>query len=170
MARYIVLLRAVNVGGTGKVAMSDLSRLCEEEGCRDVRTYLASGNVVLSSPLDAAQLKVALETRLERLMGKASPMLIRTPEDMAVALHANPFGDVDPSRCMICFLEHPPPADTLDHLRHRTDERLALGLAEIYVAYPGGMGKSRLVIPAAKSGTMRNINSVRELLRLAALA
>ena len=42
----VVLLRAVNVGGTGKLPMSDLKRLCEKAGFRNARTYIASGNVV----------------------------------------------------------------------------------------------------------------------------
>src|SRR5262245_13914855 len=49
MARYITLLRAVNVGGTGKLPMSDLKSLCIEAGFTDVETYIASGNVVFTS-------------------------------------------------------------------------------------------------------------------------
>ena len=46
MPVFIALLRAINVGGTGKLPMSDLKRLCEKVGFRNVRTYIASGNVV----------------------------------------------------------------------------------------------------------------------------
>ena len=46
MPVFVVLLRAVNVGGTGKLPMGDLKRLCEKAGFRNVRTYIASGNVV----------------------------------------------------------------------------------------------------------------------------
>ena len=46
MPVFIALLRAVNVGGTGKLPMGDLKRLCEKAGFRNVRTYIASGNVV----------------------------------------------------------------------------------------------------------------------------
>jgi uncharacterized protein (DUF1697 family) len=48
---YIALLRAVNVGGTGKLSMSDLKALCLDAGFADVRTYIASGNVVFRSAL-----------------------------------------------------------------------------------------------------------------------
>ena len=46
MPVFIALLRAINVGGTGKLPMSDLRSLCEKAGFRNVRTYIASGNVV----------------------------------------------------------------------------------------------------------------------------
>ena len=49
MNTYIALLRAVNVGGTGKLPMAELRTLCESAGFKDVRTYIASGNVLLRS-------------------------------------------------------------------------------------------------------------------------
>ena len=48
MPVFVVLLRAVNVGGTGKLPMGDLKRLCEKAGFRNVRTYIASGNVIVA--------------------------------------------------------------------------------------------------------------------------
>ena len=50
MAAFVALLRAVNVGGTGKLPMSDLKEMCEALGFAGVRTYIASGNVVFSQP------------------------------------------------------------------------------------------------------------------------
>ncbi|RZA31633.1 MAG: DUF1697 domain-containing protein, partial [Lysobacteraceae bacterium] len=49
MSTYVALLRAVNVGGTGKLPMAELRQLCEASGFAGVRTYIASGNVVLQS-------------------------------------------------------------------------------------------------------------------------
>src|SRR6478735_3955744 len=49
MTTYIALLRAVNVGGTGKLPMSELKAMCEKAGFTQVRTYIASGNVVFTS-------------------------------------------------------------------------------------------------------------------------
>jgi len=46
MTRYVALLRAVNVGGTGKLPMADLKALCTELGFKRVETYIASGNVI----------------------------------------------------------------------------------------------------------------------------
>jgi uncharacterized protein (DUF1697 family) len=49
MPTYIGLLRAVNVGGTGKVSMAELKAMCVGEGFTKVQTYIASGNVVFAA-------------------------------------------------------------------------------------------------------------------------
>lgn len=64
MTVFIALLRVVNVGGTGKMPMSDLRRLCESAGFAAVRTYIASGNVVFESEVSEAEVKAALEEKL----------------------------------------------------------------------------------------------------------
>ncbi|HEY0489493.1 MAG TPA: DUF1697 domain-containing protein, partial [Telluria sp.] len=51
MTTFIALLRAVNVGGTGKLPMTELKAMCEAAGFTNVRTYIASGNVVFDSAL-----------------------------------------------------------------------------------------------------------------------
>ena len=56
MTRYVGLLRAVNVGGTGKLPMADLRAMCAEIGFADVQTYIASGNVVFDSDLTAGDM------------------------------------------------------------------------------------------------------------------
>ena len=68
----------------------------------------------------------------------------------------------------LIFLDEAPPKDTLAHVRGQKDEKIKLGKREIYVHYGEGMGKSKLVIPAAKSGTARNMNTVAVLAKMAA--
>ena len=70
MISFIALLRAVNVGGTGKLPMSELKAMCEELGFTAVRTYIASGNVVFATRKSEAAVKTALEKRLEAYAGK----------------------------------------------------------------------------------------------------
>ena len=70
MNTYVALLRAVNVGGTGKLAMSDLRAMCESIGFAQVRTYIASGNVVCESKLSEISAKTKLERCLEADAGK----------------------------------------------------------------------------------------------------
>ncbi|BAV96023.1 conserved hypothetical protein [Lysobacter enzymogenes] len=165
---YIALLRAVNVGGTGKLPMADLRAMCEALGFQDVRTYIASGNVVFRTGLSEAKAKAALEAALRDYAGKPVGAVLRTAQDMAVALAANPFADAAPNRAVLIFLDAPPPADALDAVKHRKDEQIALGAREIYVHYGAGMADSKLVIPAAKVGTARNLNTVAKLIEMAA--
>jgi uncharacterized protein (DUF1697 family) len=64
MTRYLVLLRGINVGGRNKVPMAALRELLESHGHTKVSTYIASGNVILSSDKSAAAIKRELEEAL----------------------------------------------------------------------------------------------------------
>ncbi|WP_372017485.1 DUF1697 domain-containing protein [Pseudoxanthomonas sp. 10H] len=168
MPAYAALLRAVNVGGTGKLPMSELQAMCEAEGYAGVRTYIASGNVVFHSDLGEAQVKAALERRLQAYAGKPVRVLVRTAAELARVLAANPFADEAPSRTLALFLDGAPPPDALDTVSHQHGERLARGEREIYVAYGAGMADSRLRVPAGEAGTGRNMNTVARLAAMAA--
>ncbi|MGA9421008.1 MAG: DUF1697 domain-containing protein [Rhodanobacteraceae bacterium] len=168
MKTYIALLRAVNVGGTGKLPMAKLRAMCEDAGFANVRTWIASGNVVLDSASTARQVKNALEASLKRYAGKPVGVTVRTAGEMAAVLAANPFPKAAPNRTVAIFLDSSPPSDALDEISGRDNERLALGKREIYVHYGDGMAGSRLKIPAAKSGTARNMNTVARLVAMAA--
>ncbi len=168
MPSYIALLRAINVGGTSKLPMIELKAMCVAEGFDKVQTYIASGNVVFSSKLSAAKVKAALEKRLAAFAGKPVGVVIRTAEEMAAVLKANPFPKAPPNFTAAIFLDEAPPADTLAGIKGQQDEELRLGKREIYVAYGAtGMGRSKLKIPAAAKGTARNINTIGKLVELA---
>jgi len=167
MTSFVALLRAVNVGGTGKLPMSELKAICEELGFGAVRTYIASGNVVFTSRKSEAAVKAALEKRLAAHAGKPVGVLLRTAAEMAQVLADNPFPKAAPNRTMAVFLDRAPPADTLTGIRGQKDEEIRLGRREIYIHYGQGMGKSKLVIAAAKAGTARNMNTVAVLAKMA---
>ena len=167
MAAFIALLRAVNVGGTGKLPMSELQEMCEALGFTGVRTYIASGNVVFTSRKSESAVKKALEAELERYAGKPVGVLVRSAAEIAQVLADNPFPKMAANRTMAVFLDRAPPADTLAGLRGRKDEDVRLGRREIYIHYGDGMGQSKLVIPAAKAGTARNMNTVSALAKMA---
>jgi uncharacterized protein (DUF1697 family) len=168
MTSFVALLRAVNVGGTGKLPMSDLKDICEELGFGTVRTYIASGYVVFESRKSEAAIKAVLEKRLEAHAGKPIGVLVRTAAEMALVLADNPFPKAAPNRTMAVFLDRAPPADTLTSIRGQRDIQIRLGRREIYIHYGQGMGSSKLVIAVAKSGTARNMNTVATLARMAA--
>ena len=170
MGSFVALLRAVNVGGTGKLPMSELKDMCETLGFESVRTYIASGNVVFTSRKSETAIQAALEKRLEAYAGKPVGVLVRTAAEMAQILADNPFPKAAPNRTMAVFLDHAPPADTLAHIRGQQDEEIRLGQREIYIHYGQGMAKSKLVIAAAKTGTARNMNTVATLARMASEA
>lgn len=168
MTAYVALLRAVNVGGTGKLPMTELTAMCAAAGFTQVKTYIASGNVVFHSALDEAAVKASLEAKLHAYAGKPVGVMIRTAAEMAEVLAANPFADEPPNRTVAIFLDAPPPEMLHLTITHQRDERVEAGLREIYVTYPGGMADSKLRIKEADGGTARNMNTVAKLAAMAA--
>ena len=162
------MLRAVNVGGTGKLPMATLVRICEALGFDRVRTYIASGNAMFSTRMREQKVKAILEQTLADYADKPIGVLVRTDEEMAAVLATNPFRTEPPERTVAIFLDQAPPAGALEEVRGRRTELLALGAREIYVAYKDGIAHSKLVIPAATSGTARNMNTVAKLAAMAA--
>lgn len=167
MPTYIALLRAVNVGGTGRLPMSELQAMCAAEGFANIRTYIASGNVVFVSRLSESKVKAALEKRLQAYAGKPVGALVRTIDEMRDVLASNPFSNSPPNTTVAIFLDEPVPPDALAEIRGRDRERLRAGPREIYVAYGDGMARSKLKIPAAAAGTARNMNTIRKLVEMA---
>jgi uncharacterized protein (DUF1697 family) len=168
MKTYVALLRAINVGGTGKLPMTQLTAMCECIGGANVRTYIASGNVVLDSALPAAQVKQKLEAELARHAGKPVGVVVRTAAEMAKVLAGNPFTRAEASKTVAIFLDEAPPKSMLDGIKGANGEEVRLGVREIYVHYVNGQGHSKLRIAGAAAGTARNMNTVAKLAEMAA--
>jgi uncharacterized protein (DUF1697 family) len=167
MPAYVALLRAVNVGGTGKLPMTELAAMCEQAGFSNVKTYIASGNVVFKSSKSEAQVKKLLEKALADYAGKPVGAMVRTAAEMRAVLEANPFPDRATNATVAIFMDAAPPADALEKITGQQGEECRMGLREIYVHYGAGMGTSKLKIPAAKTGTARNMNTVAKLAEMA---
>ncbi len=168
MTRYIALLRAVNVGGTGKLPMAELKAMCTELGFSRIETYIASGNVVFDSSLTPSAAQARLEKRLLEYAGKPMGVFMRTAPELQSVLAGNPFKENDPRQVYAFFLNDMPPATFLDGVRGQADEETGVGQREIYVYYPQGMGQSKLQIPAVQLGTARNINTITKLVEMSA--
>jgi len=168
MITYIALLRAINVGGTGKLAMSDLKALCAELQFRHIETYIASGNVVFDCDWPADKVQTQLEKKLYGHAGKSIGVFVRSAAEMRKVLERNPFADKEPRLTYAFFLEEKSRADALQQVRGRVHEEIRFGEREIYVHYPSGMGQSKLQIPAAKQATARNLNTVAKLVEMSA--
>ncbi len=167
MTAYVALLRAINVGGTGKLPMSELKRLCEACGFGKVRTYIASGNVVFESGETEGAVKTALEKALAAYAGRPMGLVVRSGAEMAQVAKDSPFAGKSATYTVAIFLDAPPPADALEAMAGVANEEVRLGTREIYVWYPDGQGRSKLRIPAAKAGTARNMNTVAKLAEMA---
>ena len=166
MTAFVALLRAVNVAGTGKLPMTDLKRMGEECGFGAVRTFIASGNLLLTSELAEADVRTRVEERVAEHFGKRVPVFVRSAAEMADLAAQNPFSDDKGSRVMAHIMEQPPTEAMLAEARDVNGERMALGPRAIYVSYGEGIGSSRLKLPALKDSTARNMNSVTKMAAL----
>jgi uncharacterized protein (DUF1697 family) len=167
MTGFIALLRAVNVGGTGKLPMPELKAMCDAAGFLKASTYIASGNALFESDLSEREVKARLSEALQRFAGKPVGVLVRTAAEMAAVADANPFSGRPGNRVTAIFLDAPPPTGALEAAVGVTAEEMALGLREIYIHYPDGQATTKLRIPAAAAGTARNLNTVAKLAALA---
>jgi uncharacterized protein (DUF1697 family) len=166
MTRFIAFLRAVNVGGTGKLAMAELKSICADAGFDRIETYIASGNVVFESKGTASRVQAELESRLRDHTERAIRVFVRTALELQDVLRGDPFPKAEPRLTYVFFLRNKPLPDAATNVLHRVDEALHAGKREIYVHYPLGMGQSKLVIPAAKDGTARNMNTIAKLVAM----
>jgi uncharacterized protein (DUF1697 family) len=146
--------------------MSELKAMCCGAGFARIETYIASGNVVFESKAAPSRIKTELERRLLAYAGKPVGVLVRSAAEMRTVLAANPFPETEPKYTYAIFLNERPPADALTRVTGQQDEQIRLGAREIFVHYGSGMGRSKLKIPAAKTGTARNMNTVAKLVEL----
>lgn len=167
MHTLVALLRAVNVGGTGKLPMAELRALCERAGFTGVRTYIQSGNVVLRSRIGPEKARAVLERGVGVALGKPAQVMIRTADELEAVMERNPFPDAAPGQLLVVFLHDAPPAGTIAGWRIPGRERLELLGRELFIHFPDGMGRSKLKIPFADVGTGRNLNTVRTLVAMA---
>lgn len=163
----VALLRAVNVGGTGKLAMADLARLCEQAGLRRPRTYIQSGNVVFDSDAAEDVVKATLEAALAAHVGKPVGVVVRDADALDRVVADNPFPGEPPSRVIVMFYDAAVPPSVVAATPTPGGERLVAHDREIYVLYPNGQGASKLKAPHADRGTGRNLNTVAKLAALA---
>jgi uncharacterized protein (DUF1697 family) len=169
MPVFVGLLRAINVGGTGMLAMKELAGLCTGIGFENVRTYIQSGNVIFESELTEKRIQAELERMLAERMGKKIDVMVRTAAELRAILDANPFPDREPAKVAVLFSSKTIPKELIDELKAPGGEQLHAGKREIYIYYPVGLGKSKLRLPAKLGAlTARNINTVGKLAALAA--
>jgi len=169
MTVYVALLRAINVGGSGKLAMKTLAALCGDLGFAAVRTYIQSGNVVFESRKGEAAVRTALEAALNKALRHPADVVVRTAAEMAAILAANPFPQAQPAKVGVAFLNRRLTKLLLDEVVIPGKEEVVLGAREAYIHFPDGMGRSKLKLPKGWGpATVRNINTVGKLAAMAA--
>lgn len=147
--RYVVLLRGINVGGHNKVPMADLRGALSDHGFDDVRTYIASGNVLLRAG-DRAEADVVDEVTavVNERFGLSIPIVARSVADWPSILTANPFSEAEaePKFLHVSLCNRPPNPEAVagfDATTYSPDQLAVVG-RELYLWYPNGSARSKL--------------------------
>lgn len=176
MKTYIALLRGINVGGKGTLPMKELVAMIESLGCRNVRTYIQSGNAVFQhTATDSAKLASKLTKAIEKARGFAPQVVMLEAMDLAKLVKANPFpeAEAEPKSLHVWFLAAKPAKaniEALTRLKANT-ERFELRGSAFYLHAPDGIGRSKLAAKIERhlgaSSTARNWRTVSALLEIA---
>jgi uncharacterized protein (DUF1697 family) len=173
---HVVLLRGINLGPRNRVAMPALREALAESGFDDVRTYVQSGNVVLSRRASPEAVARRVELLIREGFGLDIAVVVRTRDELAAVVRGNPLEKVavDPKRYQVSFLSEKPAPEVIRKLGEAVvaPEQLAVAGREIYAWHPEGIGRSRLwmLLAGPKLGvtaTARNWTTVTKLLALA---
>lgn len=175
MPAQIVLLRGINLVRANRLGMADLRAALQDDGFERVRTYVQSGNVVLSSDSPPAELAAAVKQSLADRFGLNVAVVVRTAPELADAVARNPFGDeatVNPKLLQVTFRDEEASPEVLAALEARAGggEKVAAAGREIYSWHPDGIARSKLaskLTPAGAGATARNWTTVTTLLEMA---
>lgn len=177
MTVYVSMLRAVNVGGHGKLKMDELAAAYRALGLADARTLLQSGNVVFSSRLnDRSALAIRIKQELERRFDLQIEILIRTLDEVRKIVERGPVLSprADKSKLLVMFLSGVPDARGAATIlkEHKGSEMIEIRGPEIYLYYPDGVGRSKLSGAFLENrlnvaGTARNWNTLVKLVEAA---
>ena len=174
MSIKVGLLRGINVGGKNSLPMKELRELFGELGCRDISTYIQSGNVVFKSDEAADVLSEKLSSMIEQRFGFEPFVLILSGDILTAIAEANPYGDddIEPKFVHVNFLSRKATAPDIHGMQDRQSgtEDFMLTDRALYLRAPDGIGRSKLAADAEKllgvPATGRNWKTVCKLVEM----
>ena len=177
MARYVALLRGINVGGNNLIRMPDLKACFERQGFQDVVTYIQSGNVLFTSAESGSdRLTRRIEVALASAFGRQASVFLRTARQMQSIVGRAPDGfGAHPERYRYDVIFLKPPVTAAAAMKSVTTregvDRADAGVGVLYfsrlISRASQSQLSRIVaLPIYKSMTIRNWNTTTTLLRM----
>ena len=175
----VALLRGINVGRTKRIAMADLRALVSDLGHDDVRTLLASGNVVYRAAAgSASENATAMERALATRLGHDVKVIVLEVAEVEAIVRDNPLLEIadDPSRLFVPIPRETAGLERLDAVAGQawSPERIARGTRAAYLWCPAGASDSPLSVAVGRAlgdaATTRNWATVLKIADLLASA
>lgn len=168
---YFAFLRAINVAGTGKVAMADLRQMMADIGLKNGKTVLNSGNLVFESEgKSPTELEAMLKQETEKRLGLRTEFFVRTGDEIEAIIERNPYQKEavdDPGHLLVLFASNPTTKECEANLRSiiKGREYFQCEGNNFYFVYPDNIGESKLTIKIIEKQlganvTGRNWNTV----------
>lgn len=178
METYISILRGINVSGHRKIEIASLKKLYQQQGFKDVVTYIQSGNVIFKT--DEKTRSGLAETISKAIFEQYQfevPVIVRTRSELDAVISGNPFlseNDIDPEKLHITFLSHTPDRDKINIIEKLDflPDRFILTSETLYLYCPAGYGNTKLSNTFFENklkvtATTRNWKTVNKLFQLA---
>lgn len=172
MTRYVALLRGVNVGGANVIKMADLAEVVRALGYDDVKTVLASGNVLFTTTDNSSMAKQKLEAALRERFGYEAWVHVLNQDAVAKIVAAYPYPRSDERHAYVVFILKSEVRDEL--LAVELDpavEQAESGDGVIYWSVPkvstldSALGKAQGSSRHKPWLTTRNLNTLEKLLQ-----
>jgi len=173
MQTYVALLYSIILGEGRRVVMADLKAMAEGLGLRNVRTLVATGNLVFEARAgEISKLEQQLEKAFGKTFGRHVDIIVRGAEDWMKLAQANPFPaeSADAAdQVAVRVMREPVPVDAVEALRAYAadDEKVLWVDGDIWLVFSRERPSSRLLAAANHKrmgiGTARNWNTVRRL-------
>ena len=171
MKTYIVLLRGINVSGKNKLPMADLRNLLNELGFQNVKTYIQSGNIILTSDESKTTICKKIKDGIATKFGYDVPVITRTISEWKKAIKNYPFPTENEKIVGFSFLNKVPEATTID-IKNIGEDKYKIDNDVVYLNCPSGFGKTKLTNNSIEKklnviATTRNLRTTLKLLELA---
>ncbi|WP_332659112.1 DUF1697 domain-containing protein [Brevundimonas sp.] len=171
MTHRIILFRGMNTGGV-RAPVGEQRAMAEAMGLKNPRTLAASGNLVVESGKGAEALEADIETAMEKTFGLKVAAMVRTPEQWAKLIAANPFpreAAAHPAKVIAMVMKEGVKPGGLEAVQAfaRNGERVEAVGDVLFFWFPDGQGQSEIFKKATPRmlgmGTGRNWNTVLKL-------
>lgn len=163
-ADRLALLRGVNVGGKNKLPMADLAQIFAALGCKSVKTFIQSGNVVFEAgTADLSKFSEEIGEAVRARFGFRPAVILRTKAELDRLISSNPFKvpHFDEEQSHVAFLDRALAPETALKLRDLDvlPDRIEVVDREVFLYLPNGVSQSRLT--PANFFNHIGINSIR---------